>query len=96
MRPLIWMTLGVLVCGAASTTIADDSAIPKYKPSSRSPLAIDIRSATYGASRLAPNALSIGDPAPNFEVARAGGGQLKVPDTAKEGPTVLIFYRGHW
>jgi hypothetical protein len=90
------MTLGVLVCGAVSTAIADDSAIPKYKPSSSSPLAIDIRSATYGASRLAPDALSIGDPAPNFEVARAGGGQLKFPNKTEAGPTVLIFYRGHW
>lgn len=96
MRPLIWMTLGALVCAAASTAIADGSAIPKYKPSSRSPSAIDIRSANYGASRLAPDALNIGDPAPNFEVPRAGGGQLKFPITATDGPTVLIFYRGHW
>ena len=44
----------------------------------------------------APDALEIGDTAPAFRLARAGGGELSLNEARAAGPVVLIFYRGHW
>ena len=75
---------------------SDTTAHPFYKPSSRSPEPIDILSNAYGLSRSAPEALAIGDQAPDFTLPRAGGGQVDLADYLEQGPLVLIFYRGHW
>ncbi len=75
---------------------AAEAVHPKYKPSARSPEAIDILSNAYGASRSAPNALGIGDTAPDFELPRAGGGQVSMVQRRANGPVAIVFYRGHW
>ncbi len=72
------------------------AAVPHYKPSSRSPEPLDITSNAYGFSRNAPDALAIGDRAPDFRVPRAGGGEVRLSEALARGDVVLVFYRGHW
>ncbi|MFT7245334.1 MAG: hypothetical protein ACI82A_002702 [Candidatus Azotimanducaceae bacterium] len=68
--------------------------VPLYKPSSRSPAALDISLNTYGASSFAMGALNLGEVAPDFNLPQVGGGHYRLSDNTK--PVVLIFYRGHW
>ena len=76
--------------------LADDGAIPRYKPSSRSPEPLDIRSNAYGASRNAPDAHGIGSRVEDFTIPRAGGGSVSLSEARAAGPVAIIFYRGHW
>lgn len=71
-------------------------AAPHYKPSSRSPEALDITTNAYGFSRTAPNALELGQNVTDFVLPRAGGGTTSLADARDQGPVVIIFYRGHW
>lgn len=87
---LLWIPM--FAVGAAN----DGTAVPRYKPSSRSPAPLDIRTNAYGASRFAPGALELGDVAPDFTVPRAGGGTVALSEARRNGPVALIFYRGHW
>ena len=68
--------------------------VPLYKPSSRSPEAIDISTNVYGESSLAPSAISIADFAPDFQLPVSGGSRYRLSDAGK--PVAVIFYRGHW
>ncbi len=86
----------LVVCLACAPLTAISDTFPAYKPSSRSPAPLDIRSNAYGASRDAPDALKIGEVAPDFAAPRAGGGIVNSRILRREGPLVLIFYRGHW
>ena len=88
------MFAGWLVMGTTIGALADE--VPRYKPSSRSAEPVDITTNAYGASRDAPNALKIGDLAPDFLVPRAGGGEVSLARLRTDGPVALIFYRGHW
>jgi hypothetical protein len=94
MRACIRLSL-LLMLLSASIHAAEDP-FPRYKPASRSPEPIDIRSNAYGASRSAPEALEIGDVAPDFLLPRAGGGTVSLTEALERGPVTLIFYRGHW
>ena len=69
---------------------------PRYKPASRAPSAIDIRTNQYGASRSAPNALEIGDVVVDFSAPKVGGGLVSLRKLRKQGDVVIVFYRGHW
>ena len=69
---------------------------PLYKPSSRAAEPIDIRSNAYGGSSLAPDAMSIGEIAPDFRLPISGGDEYVLSDAVKDGPVAIIFYRGHW
>ena len=91
-------TAVLLIFGAplASAQSAESGNNPHYKPSSRAPQPIDITTNAYGFSRSAPNALLIGDSAPQLTLQRAGGGSVALADVYPKGPTVLVFYRGHW
>ena len=40
--------------------------------------------------------LPVGVQAPDFEAATYDGGQVKLSEITKDGPAVLIFYRGGW
>jgi peroxiredoxin len=40
--------------------------------------------------------IGVGQPAPDFELAEARGGRVRLSDVTKERPTVLVFYRGGW
>lgn len=82
--------------GMSATLYAAEGVYPRYKPSSRSPEPMDIRSNAYGASRSAPDALKIGDHAPDFTLPRAGGGTVSLGAARQDGPVVIVFYRGHW
>ena len=94
---LLKLLLAALLATSFATASASEAtAHPFYKPSSRSPQPIDILSNSYGRSRSAPDALAIGDQAPDFVLPRAGGGQVRLADHLEQGTLVLIFYRGHW
>ena len=69
---------------------------PKYKPSSRAPAALDIRTNAYGYSRSAPGALQIGETVPDFVADTSPGGVFALANARAAGPVVIIFYRGHW
>jgi hypothetical protein len=86
----IILLLTMTISGHAETVF------PKYKPSARSPEAMDIRTSAYGASINAPKALTIGDTAPDFVVPKALGGSASLAAKRAQGPVVIIFYRGHW
>lgn len=70
--------------------------VPLYKPSSRAPEPLDIRTNQYGYSSTAPNALAIGDVAPDFEVLTPQETLLSSEKLRADGPLAIIFYRGHW
>ena len=70
--------------------------IPLYKPSSSSPVAIDISSNEYGQHSIAPDALGIGEYAPDFALSLSDGDLFVLGEEAKGGPVVIVFYRGHW
>ncbi len=90
---LLAALLAWLACVPLSAS-GDD--FPAYKPSSRSAAPVDIRLNAYGVSRDAPNALEIGNVAPDFAAPRAGGGIVTSRALRRQGPLVLVFYRGHW
>lgn len=96
----IWLGLALLICMPGLAIAQDGDSLrydfPRYKPSSRAPAAVDIRSNRYGASRSAPNALAIGEQAPDFSAPKAGGGLVSLRQLRKDGDVVIIFYRGHW
>lgn len=95
--PVVLTILIVIGPSSTSASAAEvDAPYPVYKPASRAPEPIDIRSNTYGASRSAPNALSIGEQVPDFTVPRVGGGNLTFESVRAQGDVVIIFYRGHW
>ncbi len=96
MKPApIWLGIFAIQLALVSTVTAEDE-YPRYKPSSGSPLALDIRSNSYGASRDAPHALGIGAVVPDFEVPKVGGGSVSLDKLREQGSVVIVFYRGHW
>ncbi|MBW6497009.1 MAG: AhpC/TSA family protein [Bacteroidales bacterium] len=40
--------------------------------------------------------LRVGEKAPNFQATDSHGNQFKLESALKEGPVVVVFYRGHW
>ncbi len=96
MKRVFFLAAGLALSTASAVLSAAEDPYPRYKPSTRSPEPIDIRTNAYGASRSAPNALEIGARAPDFTVPRAGGGTVSLRDAHQDGPVVIIFYRGHW
>ena len=69
---------------------------PRYKPSGRSPEPVDITLNAYGYSANAPDALEIGDKAPDFRVVTPNGVTLTSQRLRASGDVAIIFYRGHW
>ncbi len=84
----------------ASMALAKDGpkhdSVPKYKPSSRAPEPLDIRTNAYGFSRSAPQALGIGDTVPDFSATNPQGQDIVLAELRAQGPVVIVFYRGHW
>ena len=70
--------------------------VPRYKPSSRSPEPLDIRTNSYGATRTAPDALGIGQQAQAFRLPKSGGGKFEFSAGGGDSDLVIVFYRGHW
>jgi hypothetical protein len=96
-RPVVLALLTAVGLSSTLVSVAEMNApYPVYKPASRAPEPIDIRSNTYGASRSAPDALRIGERVPDFTVPRVGGGNLALESVRAQGDVVIIFYRGHW
>ncbi|RYY20387.1 MAG: AhpC/TSA family protein [Cytophagaceae bacterium] len=57
---------------------------------------IDGGIAAAEASGLASQALSAGQPAPDFTLPAAGGTPVALAHLRQKGPVVLFFYRGNW
>ena len=89
------LRLGVLLLLLAPVAMAT-APVPLYKPSSRAPEPLDITQNVYGYSATAPDALRIGDRAPDFDVAGLNGIRVRLAELRDSGPVVIIFYRGHW
>jgi hypothetical protein len=89
------LVLGIVACLWTNQTAAQTD-VPLYKSSSRNPLAEDISTNAYGASNLAPDALGVGETAPDFTLPAIGGGTVKLSEQTSTGPVAIIFYRGHW
>ena len=68
---------------------------PFYKPSARAPEAMDITENAYGYSQTAPDALRIGELAPEFDLPGPTGA-VKLSSLRAQGEVVIVFYRGHW
>ena len=43
-----------------------------------------------------PTGLKVGDKAPNFKMADQNGKSVQLNKLLKQGPVVLVFYRGEW
>lgn len=86
----------VIVAISCTASVSADSQTPRYKPSGSSPEPLDITLNSYGFSRTAPQALAIGEQAPDFTLPSASGGKVNLMELAAAGPVVIIFYRGHW
>jgi hypothetical protein len=97
-KSLVMGIITVLSCLSTPSLLAAAQdglgTVPLYKPSSRSPTALDISLNTYGASSFAVEALNLGEVAPDFNLPQVGGGHYRLSESTK--PVVLIFYRGHW
>lgn len=89
-RKLLLATSLILSTGLVSADI------PLYKPSSSSVDAIDISSNEYGRHSVAPDALGIGEYAPDFSLSLSNGELFVLGEEVKDGPVVIVFYRGHW
>lgn len=96
MKSAFALALAGLLQFSGPSVHAQEDSFARYKPSSRSPEAIDIRSNSYGASSLAPAALKIGEQGPGFELPLASGGRVSLQELRQDGPVAIIFYRGHW
>jgi peroxiredoxin len=46
--------------------------------------------------KIAENALQVGDNAPNFSLTNALGEKVMLNDELKNGPVILMWYRGGW
>ena len=57
---------------------------------------MDITLNAYGYSATAPQALEIGDTAPDFRVVTPQGVTLTSQRLRAGGDVVIVFYRGHW
>ena len=40
--------------------------------------------------------LEVGDTAPDFALSTTAGGEKRLSETITTGPTVVVFFRGHW
>ena len=92
LRTALLLGLTIIAINAS----AEQPAGPKYKPSSRSPQPLDITTNEYGYSRTAPDALSVGDVAPEFPAPSPTGNAVSLASARQHGPVAIIFYRGHW
>ena len=45
---------------------------------------------------LLPDAVSVGDQAPDFRLPDARGGEVELSSLLESGPVVMVFYRGEW
>ena len=48
------------------------------------------------AAMTVPDAVRVGDRAPNFELPNARGERVRLSAALASGPVVLVFYRGAW
>ena len=79
-----------------SSSIAYAQTPPAFKPSKYSEAPIDITTDAYGAYKNAPDAPRMGDTLVDFTLPKARGGIFTLSEALKQGPMLIMFYRGHW
>jgi peroxiredoxin len=57
-------------------------------------LAFLLAAAPASGSRTTP--IAVGEAAPDFTLESSTGGRVSLSQSLANGPTVLVFYRGHW
>ena len=65
-------------------------------PFTEEDLAIMKRTGEELASRMPDPGIKVGEQAPNFTLTNAYGKKVSLSESLKEGPVVLVFYRGAW
>ena len=65
-------------------------------PFSEEDLAIMKRTGEELASSMPDPGIKVGERAPNFTLSNAYGNDVSLYESLKEGPVVLVFYRGAW
>ncbi|HYX91710.1 MAG TPA: hypothetical protein VE782_09110, partial [Myxococcaceae bacterium] len=45
---------------------------------------------------ISSRALAVGSPAPEFSLPATTGGTWSLRNALREGPVIVLFYRGHW
>ena len=94
MRRLLPGLLSAALILGASAALADGP--PAFKPSKYSDGPVDITTDAYGAYKNAPKAPRMGDTLADFSLPKARGGTFKLSEALKDGPLLIMFYRGHW
>ena len=107
-RNLCYLTILLLV---ASTGIGAANELPNYKqsldqymekskkeksPFSSSDMAIMEKAGKDLSSSMPAPGIKVGEKAPDFVLNNALGKAVSLQDKLKEGPVVLVFYRGAW
>ena len=107
-RDLLYLSIFFL---PASTGIALASELPSYKqsldqyveasskeksPFSSSDMAVMENAGKDLASSMPAPGIKVGEKAPDFVLNNALGQAVSLKDKLKEGPVVLVFYRGAW
>ena len=107
-RSLYYLSVLLLV---TSTAIAATDELPSYKqsldqymekskkeksPFSSSDMAIMEKAGKDLTSSMPAPGIKVGEKAPDFVLNNALGKAVSLQDKLKEGPVVLVFYRGAW
>ena len=107
-RSLCYLSVVLLL---ASTGIASADELPGYKqsldqymekskneksPFSPSDIAVMEKAGKDLASSMPDPGIKVGEKAPDFVLNNAFGKTVSLKDKLKEGPVVLVFYRGAW
>lgn len=107
-RAVIYMSFIFLL---AATGIAAADELPSYKqsldqqmaeskkgksPFSSSDMAVMEKAGKDLASSMPDPGIKVGEKAPEFVLNNAFGQPVSLKDKLKEGPVVLVFYRGAW
>ncbi len=85
--------LSLMIPPAAA--LADSPPPPRSRAVRGAPL-LPITSNEYGFDPRAPQAVRVGETAPDFTVPSAAGGPVTLSVLAKRGQVVLVIYRGQW
>ncbi len=59
-------------------------------------LAVVVLAAACGGQATRGTPQPAGEPAPAFSLTAHDGTTVSLADVIRDGPAVLVFYRGHW
>ena len=86
----------IVLATAIGALTAHADGPPRFKPSKYSEAPVDITTDAYGAYSNALQAPRMGDTLVDFTLPKARGGTFTLSKALKQGPLLIMFYRGHW